>query len=118
MINRTAFILISKKMNWRSCQSPPKSKKKTKTKEPKKLYPSSSSIGPFETSLSANKDSFILNMSKMVTYHKEHKEKSAEPQLSVLQTVKKHYAFEVDQKTHGLPKPSSQYEETVSSYIV
>lgn len=93
-----------------------KERKKPKQRIKEKSCSCSSSIGSLISCFSFKRKSLILDLSNMVIDRKPHKAKSTEPQLPVLQIVKKHNATAVSYWTCCVSNEYSCYEKTVSSY--
>lgn len=88
-----------------------KARKEHERKHKKSTSSCKSSMSLPAASSSSKRDSQLSQLE-----HKAHKARS-EPKLSVLQTVKKHYALAVDYRTYCLACRSPRYDDTVSSYI-
>lgn len=69
------------------------------------------------TTSSSDQESLVSNLSKLHLEHMPQKAKKKETKLSVLQTVKKHFALAVNYPTYHLANRSPLFDDTVSSYI-
>lgn len=69
------------------------------------------------SSSNASRDSLLSHLTKLEFEQKICKAKTEEPELSNLQTVKKHYTQSVDYRTYKFANLSPKCEDTLSTYI-